>query len=612
MCGIVGLFSKRNEVVPILVDGLKKLEYRGYDSSGLAVVSPTGVLSLKSVGRISQLEEKLVQIKLPEGVKVGIAHTRWATHGVPSETNAHPHASMDQKIWVVHNGIIENYKESKDFLEKQGTVFVSQTDTEVIPHLIRYHYQGDLKKAVIKALTQLRGAFAIAVISADEPNRLLGAKHGSPLVVGLGADEIILASDVSAIVSRTRRVVYLADGDLIDIQDGRYSLEDLTEKTLDKPIENVDWDLEAINKGGYDHFLLKEIMEQPKAIVDSCRGRLIKELGAIKFGGLMDIESRLAQVERVICLGVGSTYYACQLTAMYFEDLVRVPAKAELSPEFRYKNPYLDEHTWVVAMSQSGETADTIAGIYEAQKHRALVTGIVNVVGSTISRITEAGVYNHIGPEISVASTKNVISQIVIGLMHALLLGRLKGTVSQIQVKNLISEVENLPSQIEKVLSQRDKIKSLAERYAHYQNFLYIGRKYNYPIALEGALKLKELSYIHAEGLSSGEMKHGFIALVDESLPTISICTQDSVHSKQLSNMEEIKARKGKIIAIANQGDNKVQAISDEVIFVPLVNEILAPIVNLIPLQLFAYYVSVFRGLDVDKPRNLAKSVTVE
>jgi len=432
------------------------------------------------------------------------------------------------------------------------------------------------------------------------------------LVVGLGVDEIILASDVSAIVSRTRRVVYLDDGDLVDIQDGYYSLEDFTEKTLNKPVENVDWDLEAINKGGYDHFLLKEIMEQPKAIVDSCRGRLIKELGEVKFGGLMDIEPRLTQVKRVICLGVGSTYYACQLTAMYFEDLAKVPAKAELSPEFRYKNPYLDEHTWVIAMSQSGETADTIAGIYEAQKHRALVTGIVNVVGSTISRITEAGVYNHIGPEISVASTKNVVSQILIGLMHALLLGRLKGAVSQIQVKNLIAEIENLPAQIEKVLSQAEKIKALAEKYYQYQDFIYMGRKYNYPIALEGALKLKELSYIHAEGLSSGEMKHGFIALVDENLPTISVCTQDSVYDKQLSNMEEIKARKGKIITIANQGDHKAKSLSDEVIYVPLVNELLAPIVNLVPLQLFAYYVSVLRGLDVDKPRNLAKSVTVE
>ena len=612
MCGIVGLFSKQGNVVVTLVDGLKKLEYRGYDSSGLTVIGANGVLTIKAVGKISQLEAKLAQIKPPENIQVGIAHTRWATHGVPSENNAHPHSSMDRKIWVVHNGIIENYKELKDFLEKQGTVFVSQTDTEAIPHLIRYYYQGDLKKATTKALAQLRGAFAIAVISADEPNRLLGAKQGSPLVVGLGNEEIILASDVSAIISRTKRVIYLDDGDLVDIQDGHYSLEDFTENTLEKPIETVDWDLEAINKSGYDHFLLKEIMEQPKAIVDSCRGRLIKESGDIKFGGLIDVEHRLEKVTCVICLGVGSTYYACQLAAMYFEDLSKVPAKAEMSPEFRYKNPYVDEYTWVIAMSQSGETADTIAGIYEAQKHRALVTGIVNVVGSTISRITEAGVYNHIGPEISVASTKNVISQILIGLMHALLLGRLKNTVSPIQVKNLITEIENLPAQIEKVLSQAEKIKTLAEKYYQYQNFIYIGRKYNYPIALEGALKLKELSYIHAEGLSSGEMKHGFIALVDENLPTVSLCTQDSVYEKQFSNMEEIKARKGKILAIANQGDDRVKSLSDDVIYVPLVNELLAPIVNLVPLQLFAYYISVLRGLDVDQPRNLAKSVTVE
>lgn len=612
MCGIVGLYTKHSNLVETLLDGLKKLEYRGYDSSGLALVGKTEVFALKTVGRIDKLEAELRQKTIPTDCLVGIAHTRWATHGVPSTTNAHPHQSQDGSIWVVHNGIIENYKELRDELQSAGVVFASQTDTEVIAHLISRYYQQDLKKAVLQALKRLRGAFAIAVVCSHEPDRLIGAKYGSPLVLGLGKEEFILASDVSAIISRTRRVVYLDDGDLVDIHNDTYSIEDFEESVLHRNIENVDWDAETVSKGGYEHFLLKEIMEQPKAILDSCRGRLVEATGEIKFGGLLDIQDRLDKITRVVFLGIGSTYYACQLGAMYFEAIAKIPAKAEMSPEFRYKEPFVDDRTWVIAMSQSGETADTIAGIHRAQQAGALVTGVVNVVGSTISRITEAGVYNHIGPEISVASTKNVLSQIVIALMHAILLGRRRGTVSAIQAQEFIKDIKELPGHIEKTLEQREVIQKIALKYANHRNMIYMGRKYNYPVAMEGALKIKELAYIHAEGLSSGEMKHGFIALVDETLPTVAIATKDFVYEKQISNIEEVRARHGPVIALASQGDQRIKSVADEVIYLPLVREELSPIINIIPLQLFAYYISVAKGLDVDKPRNLAKSVTVE
>lgn len=612
MCGIVGFYSKNSNLTETLLDGLKKLEYRGYDSSGLALANSIEVFSKKTVGRVSKLEDELAKSQIPTNCIAGIAHTRWATHGVPSTVNAHPHQSQDGKIWVVHNGIIENYKELKDELQSEGVVFLSQTDTEVISHLISKFYQNDLKKAVLQALKKLQGAFAIVVVSSHEPERLIGAKQGSPLVLGLGKEEFILASDVSAVISKTRRVIYLDDGDLVDIHNDNYTIEDFDEVNLSKNIENVDWDAEAVTKGGYAHFLLKEIMEQPKAIQDSCRGRLVEETGDIKFGGLIDIQHRLDKIERVVFLGIGSTYYACQLGAMYFETIAKIPAKAEMSPEFRYKDAFIDDKTWVIAMSQSGETADTIAGIYEAQKSGALVTGIVNAVGSTISRITEAGVYNHIGPEISVASTKNVISQIIIALMHAILVGRMKGTLNQAQAQQIIKDIKDLPGYIEKALEQKEKIKELADKYAQKAGMIYMGRKYNYPVAMEGALKIKELAYIHAEGLSSGEMKHGFIALVDENFPTIAIATQDSVYDKQISNIEEIRARRGPIIALACQGDERIRSVSDDIMFVPNVREELSPIINMIPLQLFAYYTSVAKGLDVDKPRNLAKSVTVE
>ncbi len=612
MCGIVGFYSKKSNLAETLLDGLKKLEYRGYDSSGIALVSQSQTFICKIVGKVAKLEEEISKSILPTDCTVGIAHTRWATHGVPSTVNAHPHQSQDGTIWVVHNGIIENYQELKTELENDGINFVSQTDTEVIAHLISKYYQNDLKKAVLRTLKRLKGAFAIVVVSNHEPERMIGAKQGSPLVLGLGKEEFILASDVSAIIAKTRRVIYLDDGDLVDIHNDTYLIEDFDESEISKNIENVDWSVEAITKGGYDHFLLKEIMEQPRAIEDSCRGRLIEETGEIKFGGLIDIQDRLNRVERVVFLGIGSTYYACQLGAMYFESIAKIPAKAEMSPEFRYKNPLIDDKTWVIAMSQSGETADTIAGIYEAQKAGALVTGVVNVVGSTISRITQAGVYNHIGPEISVASTKNVLSQIVIALMHAILIGRLQGSVSQTQAQKYIKAIKELPGYIQKTLEQKDRIKEVANKYAQKHGMIYIGRKYNYPVAMEGALKIKELAYIHAEGLSSGEMKHGFIALVDENFPTIAIATQDSVYDKQISNIQEIRARRGPVVAIAGYGDEKLKSICDDIIFVPNVLEELAPIINIIPLQLFAYYTSVIRGLDVDKPRNLAKSVTVE
>ncbi len=612
MCGIVGFYGNKNSILEVLLNGLKRLEYRGYDSAGVAVVTEDKkIFSQKTTGRVATLESDINNLEIPELDSVGIAHTRWATHGVPSDINAHPHSSNDGKIWLIHNGIIENYKELKEELINEGYEFKSETDSEVIVHLIQKYYEGDLKSAVLKALSKLIGAFAIVVVSADEPGRLIGAKKGSPLVLGVGKGEFILASDVSAVINRTRKVVYLEDGEIVDIQKDTYQISNFADEALSKSIEMIDWDDEAATKAGYDHYLIKEIMEQTRTLEDSCRGRLLLDEGNVKLGGLFDIQDKLKKINRVVLLGVGTAYYACKLGESYFEDIAGIPAKAEMSPEFRYKNPYIDDKTWVIAVSQSGETADTIAAIEEAKRKGALVTGVVNTVGSTISRITEAGVYNHIGPEISVASTKAFTSQVLIVLLHSILLGRQR-SLSFTRGENLVKEIKNLPNLVEKVLEQNDKILEIAKKYKDNQNLIYIGRKYNFPIALEGALKIKEISYIHAEGLSGGELKHGFIALVDKKMPTIAICTKDSVYEKQLSNVEEIRARSGQVLAVATEGGKVIGSLAEDVIFVPEVSEEISPIINTIALQLFAYHVSNLRGLDVDKPRNLAKSVTVE
>ena len=622
MCGIVGFYGKPQNVVETLVNGLKKLEYRGYDSAGIATHQLNSdqkvkIFIQKATGKVIELEKKLGKelstTSVSNFANVGIAHTRWATHGEPSEANAHPHCSYDQKVAVVHNGIIENYKTLKAELEAEGVVFQSKTDTEVVAHLVAKNYKGDLKQSAIETFKQLQGAFAFAIIHTDEPDRLIGARKGSPLLVGIGEEEIIIASDVSAVISKTQDVVYLEDGEMVDIQSGEFNITNFeTDLIVQHNIQKVEWSEEEATKLGYDHFMLKEIMEQPSSIVDSFRGRLDVESGNIRFGGLMDVKDRLHEINKIILLGIGTSYYACKLGEMYFEELTGIPTKAEMSPEFRFKGGIVDENTWVIALSQSGETFDTIAAIKECQQKGALVTGIVNVVGSTIARMTEAGVYNHIGPEMSVASTKAFTSQVLILLMHAIYLGRSK-KVTITQGQKLIARINNLPNAIEEVLKQNDKIIELAKKYHKYSDFLYLGSKLNYPIALEGALKIKEISHcIHAEGLSCGELKHGFIALIDENRPSFVLATTDTVFDKTCNAIEQVKARKGPVIAIISEVLEASIKLVDDFILVPMCGEKIQPIVNNVVFQLFAYHCSRLNGLDVDKPRNLAKSVTVE
>jgi glucosamine--fructose-6-phosphate aminotransferase (isomerizing) len=613
MCGIVAYYGKQNQVLETLLGGLKRLEYRGYDSSGVAIITKdSAVFSAKEPGKIINLENEIGSKEIPEFANIGLAHTRWATHGIPNKNNAHPHHSFNKKIWVIHNGIIENYKELKEELKEKGLEFYSDTDTEVIPNLIQYFYTDNLKEAVLKALSKVRGAYSLGIFTTDEPDHLIGAKKGSPLVLGVGDGELILASDVSPVISRTRDVIYLEDNEIVDIRGGEYEILSLENSHLDKKIEHIDWDDNAANKEGFEHFLLKEIVEQPRVIQDSIRGRLVFDAADIKFGGLLDVQDRLKTIEKVVIVGIGTSFYAAKLGEMYFESLAGIFAKAEMSPEFRYKDSAIDDKTWVIAISQSGETADTIAAIEEAKRKGALVTGIVNTVGSTISRITDAGVYNHIGPEISVASTKAFTSSSVILLMHAILLGRMKG-LGFAEGEKLINSIKGLPQLISEVVKDRESIKQTASKYKDYKNLIYLGRKYNYPVSLEGALKIKEISYIHAEGLSGGELKHGFIALIDENLPTVALATKDSVYEKMYSNLEEIRARSGPILAIATKNDEAIKDIARDIIYVPESDsEETQAILNNISLQLFAYYCSAMKGLDVDKPRNLAKSVTVE
>jgi glutamine---fructose-6-phosphate transaminase (isomerizing) len=618
MCGIVGFYGHETEVVDTLIAGLKRLEYRGYDSAGIALVNSAGALDFtKSQGKVAELESKVLSKNI-KSKNTGIAHTRWATHGEPSEVNAHPHTSYDFKIAVVHNGIIENYKVLKSNLEAEGVVFLSKTDTEVIGHLIAKFYRGDIKQAVLEAITMLEGAFAFAVIHQDEPGRIIAAKKGSPLVLGIGSalesggSEIIIASDVSAIINKTKNVIYLEDEELVDIESGDFHIHDFKNNKLRKPVVAVDWNDEQATKEGWDHFLIKEIMEQPSSVVETIRGRTDLDNGNVVFGGLLDVKERIQSINKVILLGIGTSYYAAKLGEMYFEHIVGITAKAEMSPEFKYKSNCIDENTWVIAISQSGETADTISGILEAKQKGALVTGIVNSVGSTIARITDAGVYNHIGPEISVASTKAFTSQTLLLLMHAVYLARFKD-MSLADGQEFIREIQNLPNLIKESLKNSYHIKEIAKKYHKATSFFYLGRKFNYPIALEGTMKLKEINYsCHAEGLSGGELKHGFIAQIDETKPTLALVPSDSIYSKMCSNVEEVIARKGKVIAVLTDPMSDLIPQVAEHIIVPKTNELLQPIVNNIALQLFAYHCSNLSGFDVDKPRNLAKSVTVE
>lgn len=611
MCGIVGYLGKNN-ALPVLIDGLKRLEYRGYDSAGVAVVSGKKVINLKAVGKIANLEKKISEKGL-SGLKgnSGIAHTRWATHGKPTEKNAHPHSDCYGKIWVVHNGIIENYKVLKDKLLAKGHKFKSETDTEVIAHLLEELYEGNITKAMMKVQKLIKGTYGLAVMHVDEPNKILAAKSGSPLVVGLSDNETIIASDISAIVRYTRQVVYLNDGEIAEINGEGLKIYDRHLQEVIKEIKEVDWDIEECEKNGYPHFMLKEIFEQPESIANSIRGRMIIKDGYARLGGVEADRDKLRQIKWLVIAACGTARNAGLVGEYMLEEYAGINTEVDYASEFRYRQPVLDEQTAILAISQSGETADTLASIKEAKAKDIFSLGIVNVVGSTIARETDAGIYNHIGPEVSVASTKAFTSQVAILTLLTVLLGRQR-KMSMVMGQRILKELSLIPDKIKTVLGQSEKIKQLAKKYHKFDHFAYLGRKYNQPVAFEGALKLKEISYIHAEGFASGEMKHGAIALIDKNFPTIFIIPNDSVYEKNLSNLEEIKSRGGLVIAIATEGDRKIKEIADDVIYIPKTLEMLTPILTTIPLQLFAYYMAVFRGCDVDKPRNLAKSVTVE
>ncbi len=608
MCGIIGYIGKR-EAVPILISGLRRMEYRGYDSAGLAIMNQRKIQVKKEVGKIAQLEEALNGCSLPG--TLGLGHTRWATHGIPSKENAHPHIDSKGHIALIHNGIVENYTALRQRLEKRGHKFRTETDTETLAHLIEDTYNGDLLEAVQMALAQVRGTYGLAVICDKEPDRIVAARMGSPLIIGIGEGENFVASDLAAIVQHTRNVVYLDDEEVALIKADSIKHRTLANRKVMKTIEQITIDLEEIEKGGYDHFMLKEIMEQPRTLEDSMRGRLLEEEGTTKLGGINQYVDKLVEAKRIIIVACGTSWHAGLIGECVLEEFARIPVEVEYASEFRYRDPIVDEGTIVIAISQSGETADTLAALQEARRKGAVTLGICNVVGSSIARETEAGIYIHAGPEIGVASTKAFTSQVTVLALLAILLGRRKG-ISSAQGRWIVRELKQLPKLVGKILDNVEPIKRLAERFKDSRNFLYLGRGYNYPIALEGALKLKEISYIHAEGYPAAEMKHGPIALIDKNMPVVFIATQDGTYEKVLSNIEEVKAREGIVIAICTEGDQEMAGKADYILEIPRTMNFLMPILSVIPLQLLAYYIAVLRGCNVDQPRNLAKSVTVE
>ena len=609
MCGIVGYIGP-NDALPVLVGGLKKLEYRGYDSSGVALIENAKIEIVRASGKISALEDKLKTTHI--GGTIGIAHTRWATHGAPTEANAHPHVSYDGKISIVHNGIIENYATLKAKLISEGVQFKSETDTEVVAHLIARFYNGDLKTAVLKALAKIEGTFGLAVICSDEPGTLIGARRGSPLILGIGTNsEFFLASDVSAIINHTQKVVYLDDNDVVQIKDGAYSIVNMNSHEVQRDVQDVEFDADAIAKGGFAHFMLKEIFEQPEVLRNTMRGRLLVAEGNAKLAGLDTNIKELRNINRIIITACGTSYYAGMVGEYMIEDLAGVPVEVEYASEFRYRNPIIKPGTLVLAISQSGETADTLAALKEAQQKGATALAICNGVGSTIARTSDGGVYLHAGPEIGVASTKAFTSQVTVLAMIALLLGRQR-RLSFESGADIVKAMQELPALVEQTLQLSDQIAGIAQKYAKANNFLYLGRHFNYPVAMEGALKLKEISYIHAEGYPAAEMKHGPIALIDENMPVVVIAPKDALFDKVISNVREIKARGGRVIAVTTEDCKPLDEFADHLIKVPKTIPMLMPIVTCVPLQLLAYHIAVLRGNDVDQPRNLAKSVTVE
>lgn len=605
MCGIFGYVGS-NEAVPLLIDGLRTLEYRGYDSAGIFTPS---LGTVKAVGPIAQLDTKLTGYSTTD--TSGIAHTRWATHGEPSEVNAHPHGDMAGAVWVVHNGIIENFQELKRGLQLQGITFTSDTDTEVLTKLIGSYYQGNLLTAVKEALAMVQGAYGIAVMSTKKPDEIVVARMGSPIVLGLALDGNLVASDPSALLSHTKDVVYLEDGELAVLQPDTYEVYSHSGKKHQKQPEVMDWDISIVQKDGYQHFMEKEIFAAPSVITDTLRGRLLTHTGRVKLGGLESVQQRINEIQRLDIVGCGSAYYAGAVGAHFIEQYAQLPVTVNIASEYRYRAQLALDQSAVLAISQSGETADTLAALSSATDQAQLTLGVVNTVGSSIARNTTAGVYNHIGPEIAVASTKAFISQVTIMAMIAILLGRERG-LSVATGQALTKALEDLPNILETVLQQAPHIQQLASRYAQYTNALFIGRQELAPVAAEGALKLKEVTYIHAEAYPAGELKHGPIALLDTDFPVIALAPQNQMYEKMVANIQEIKARKAPVLAIVTEGDTQVAALADDVIEIPKVPDILLPVVTTVPLHMLAYYIGVAKSLDVDKPRNLAKSVTVE
>jgi len=611
MCGIVAYLGHR-EACPIILKGLHRLEYRGYDSAGVALLN--GELNVfKKKGKVSDLEAYLKDKNVH--ANVGMGHTRWATHGEPNDVNAHPHYSTSERIAIIHNGIIENYAALKKHLEHQGHVFHSDTDTEVFVNLIEEIQKQNscsLEEAVRLALHEVVGAYAIVVLSKDAPNQLIAARKGSPMVIGIGEGEFFVASDATPIIEYTNEVVYVNDYEIAVIRDGKLDIRSKEDVVQTPYIQKLELELDSIEKGGYEHFMLKEIFEQPRSILDSMRGRLELEAGHLNMGGIRAYEQKFVNAQRIIIVACGTSWHAGLVAEYLIEDLARIPVEVEYASEFRYRNPVITERDIVIAISQSGETADTLAAIELAKSKGATIFGVCNVVGSSIARATDAGAYTHAGPEIGVASTKAFTAQVTVLTLLAMIMGQKRGTISDTKLRELMVELDNIPAKVEKALELDTEIQAIAEIFKDATNFLYLGRGYNFPVALEGALKLKEISYIHAEGYPAAEMKHGPIALIDENMPVVVIATKDSSYEKVVSNIQEVKARKGRIIAVVTEGDTVIPAMAEFVIEVPPTSEVLVPLVSVIPLQLLSYHIAVLRGCNVDQPRNLAKSVTVE
>jgi glucosamine--fructose-6-phosphate aminotransferase (isomerizing) len=611
MCGIVAYIGQR-EAFPIVLKGLKRLEYRGYDSAGIALIND-GLQVYKKKGKVSELENHVSGKDVRCHIAIG--HTRWATHGEPSDRNSHPHVSSNGKLAMIHNGIIENYTQLKQELLKKGHIFKSDTDTEVLIHFIEEIQQSNncpLEEALRIALKRVVGAYVIVIVDEDNPDTLIAARKGSPLVIGVGKGEHFLASDASPIVEYTKEVVYVNDYEIAIIKSDELILKNISNERQTPYIQKLDIELAAIEKGGYDHFMLKEIFEQPQTIFDSLRGRLDAKNGTLTIGGIREHAEMLSKAKRIIIVACGTSWHAGLVAEYMIEELCRIPVEVEYASEFRYRNPVVGPGDVIIAVSQSGETADTLVAIESAKAKGAIILGVCNVVGSSIARMSDAGAYTHAGPEIGVASTKAFTAQLAVLCLIGLKVAIVKGSITQQRFQHLLDELDHIPEKVATVLKLNDRIKEVAAKYKDARDFLYLGRGYNFPVALEGALKLKEISYIHAEGYPAAEMKHGPIALVDENLPVVFVATRDSYYEKVVSNIQEIKARKGKVIAVITEGDEVIPGMADDVIIVPDADELVAPILSVIPMQLLAYHIGVLKGFDVDKPRNLAKSVTVE